>query len=182
MSSSSTVITTSLDGATGVLQDSVEEFVVLVSKATAFVFSSESLEELSKSMAGVEDERTVSEVIVTIVDLAIVGVDPVSSGSVKSSAVSNGGVEGSLEHVNMSDSDVDELGKVERDSAEHDLTGVVWSVSLGKQTGGSDVAEVDDDDGGDVVWDATMFIQTSPLGTPVVVHTGVEQISSLVST
>ena len=70
----------------------------------------------------------VAEVTVAIVDLAMVGVHPDSSGSVNSSAVSNGGVEdglfSSLEHVNMSDSDVVNLGGVERDCAEHDLTGV----------------------------------------------------------
>lgn len=169
---------TSLDGATGVLQDSVEEFVVPVSKATAFVRSLESLEELSKSMGGVGNERTVAEVTVTIVDLATVGVDPVSSGSVKSSAVSNGGVEGgvfgSLEDVNMSDSDVVKLGGVEIDSTEHDLTGVEWGVSLDEQAGGSDVAEVEDNDGGSVESDPSIFIQTSPLGMPVAVPMGVE--------
>ena len=155
MSSSSTVITTSLDGATGVLQDSVEEFVAPVSKSTALVSPSESLEELSNFIAGVEDERTVAEVIVTIVDF---GVDPLSSGSVKSSAVSNAGWEGSLE----------------RDSAENDLTGVDWRVSLGKQTGSSDVAEVDDNDCGRVESGISMFIQTSPFVMPVAWHTGVE--------
>ena len=168
---------TSLDGATGVLQDSVEEFVVPVSKATAFVCSSESLEELSKSMGGIEDETTVAEVTVTIVDLGTVGGDPVPPASVKSSAVSNGGMGGgmfgSLEHVNMSDSDVDELGGVETDFAEHDLTGVDWGVSLGEQTCGSDVTEVEDNDGGSVESDASMFMQTSLLGMPIAVHTGV---------
>jgi len=169
---------TSLDGATGVLQDSVEEFVVPVSKAAACVGSSETLEELSTSTGGVENERTVPRVTVTVVDFDSVGVDLVSFGSVKSSAVSNGGeaggVFGSLEHVNASDSDVVELGRVERDSAEHDLTEVEWGVSLGEQTGGSDVAEVEDNDGGGVESDASIVIQTSPLGMPVAVLTGVE--------
>lgn len=120
MSSCSSVIMTSLDGATGVLQDSVEEFVAPVSKAMALARSSESLEELSKSMGDVDNETTVSEVTVTIVDLGTVGVDPDLSGGVKTSAVSS-----SLGHANMSDSDeAGKLVKVERDSAEHDLTGV----------------------------------------------------------
>ena len=169
---------TSLDGATGVLQDSVEEFVAPVSKAMALARSSESLEELSKSMGDVDNETTVSEVTVTIVDLGTVGVDPDLSGGVKTSAVSS-----SLGHANMSDSDeAGKLVKVERDSAEHDLTGVDWGVSLGEQTGGSDVAEVEDNDGGSVESDASMFILTSPLGIIVAVLTGAEWIPSSVST
>ena len=121
-------MTSALDGATGVLQDSVEELDAPVSKATTLLSSSETLVELSESIGGVEIEMTVAEVTVAIVDLAMVGVDPDSSGSVKLSAVSNGGVEGgffgSFEHVNMSDSDVVNLEGVERDCAEHDLPGV----------------------------------------------------------
>ena len=121
-------MTSALDGATGVLQDSVEELDAPVSKATTLLSSSEALVELSESIGGVEIEMTVAEVTVAIVDLAMVGVDPDSSGSVKLLAVSNGGVEGgffgSLEHVNMSDSDVVNLEGVERDCAEDDLTGV----------------------------------------------------------
>ena len=152
--------------------------MVLVSKATAFVCSSESLEEQSTFMRGVEDERRVAEATVTIVDLSTVGVDPFSSGIIKSSAASNGGVErcifGSLEHVNMSDCDVDRLRGVEKASAERDLTGADWGVSLGEQTFGSDVADVEDNGGGSVESDVSMFIQTSPLGLPIAVHTGVE--------
>lgn len=170
---------TSLEGATGVLQDSVEEFDVSVC-------SWEFLEELSKSMGEVDNETPLPEVTVTTVDLATVDVDPDSSESVKWSAVSNGGVEGSvvdsLEHANISDSDVGNLGGAERDSAEHDLTGVPdWGVSLGEQAGGSDAAEVEDNDGGSVESDASIFIQTSPLGIPVVTLTGVKWSPSSVS-
>lgn len=136
------------------------------------------MEELCKSIGEVDNETTVSEVTVTTVDLATFGVDPDSSGSVKWSAVSNGGVEGSvfnsLEHVNMSDSDVGNLGEAERDSAEHDLTGVDRGVSLGEQTGSSEVTEVEDNDGESVESDASIFIQTSPLGIPVATLTGVK--------
>ena len=82
----------------------------------------------------------------------------------------------------MSDSDVEELGGVQRDSAEHDLTGVDWGVSLGEQIGGSDVVEVEDNDGGSVESDASMPIRTSPLGMPVVVQTSAKGISSGLST
>ena len=45
---------------------------------------------------------------------------------------------------------------------------------MGEQTGGSHVAEVEDNDGGSVESDASMFIQTSPLATPVAVLVDVE--------
>ena len=45
---------------------------------------------------------------------------------------------------------------------------------MGEQTGGSDVAEVEDNDGGSVESDASMFILTSPLGIIVAVLTGAE--------
>ena len=45
---------------------------------------------------------------------------------------------------------------------------------MGEQTGGSDVAEVEDNDGGSVESEASIFIRTSPLGIPVAMLTGVK--------
>ena len=110
----------SFPGATGVLHDSVDELVSPVSKATGFVCSADSL--------GMLNEPAGVEIGISFANVAGTGVDPVSSLGVKLLTVPAGDVEGdklgSLEHVEMSDSDTKDLGRVLTGSAKQDFGGV----------------------------------------------------------
>ena len=68
-----------------------------------------------------------------------------------------------------------------RDSTERDSSGVTGGVTGGVLIDGSDLTEVEDNDSGSVESESSMFIRTSVLGDPVVVHTGVKGMPSVVS-